>query len=70
MNKFQNLPELFFTKANLNNNNEHLLKLDSSSNEIKSLKWSDTKNLVFKIHNFLENIKLSDFDRVLLIYST
>lgn len=67
MNKFQNLPELFFTKANLNNNNEHLLKLDSSSNEIQSLKWSDTKNLVFKIHNFLENKKLSDFDRVLLV---
>ena len=67
MNKFQNLPELFFTKANLNNNNEHLLELDSSSNEIKSLKWSDTKNLVFKIHNFLENKKLSDFDRVLLV---
>lgn len=67
MNKFQNLPELFFTKANLNNNNEHLLKLDGSSNEIQSLKWSDTKNLVFKIHNFLENKKLSDFDRVLLV---
>ena len=67
MNKFQNLPELFFTKANLNNNNEHLLKLGSSSNEIQSLKWSDTKNLVFKIHNFLENKKLSDFDRVLLV---
>lgn len=67
MNKFQNLPELFFTKANLNNNNDHLLKLDSSSNEIQSLKWSDTKNLVFKIHNFLENKKLSDFDRVLLV---
>lgn len=67
MNKFQNLPELFFTKANLNNNNEHLLKLDGSSNQIQSLKWSDTKNLVFKIHNFLENKKLSDFDRVLLV---
>ena len=26
MDKFQNLPELFFTKANLNINNEHLLK--------------------------------------------
>ena len=67
MNKFQNLPELFFTKANLNNNNEHLLKLDDSSKKVKSLKWSDTTNLVLKIHNFLEDKKLSDFDRVLLV---
>ena len=67
MNKFQNLPDLFFTKANLNSNKEHLLKLDNSSNQIKSLKWSDTTNLVYKIHNFLENKKLSDFDRVLLV---
>ena len=67
MNKFQNLPELFFTKANLNINNEHLLKLDDSSKKVKSYKWSDTTNLVFKIHNFLEDKKLSDFDRVLLV---
>ena len=67
MSKFQNLPELFFTKANLNNNNEHLLKLDDSSKKVKSLKWSDTTNLVLKIHNFLEDKKLSDFDRVLLV---
>lgn len=67
MNRFQNLPELFFTKANLNNNNEHLLKLDDSSKKVKSLKWSDTTNLVLKIHNFLEEKKLSDFDRVLLV---
>ena len=67
MNKFQNLPDLFFTKANLNNNNEHLLKLDDSSKKVKSLKWSDTTNLVLKIHNFLEDKKLSDFDRVLLV---
>ena len=67
MNKFQNLPDLFFTKANLNSNKEHLLKLDNSSNQIKSLKWSDTTNLVYKIHSFLENKKLSDFDRVLLV---
>jgi len=67
MSKFQNLPELFFTKANLNNNNEHLLKLDNSSKKVKSLKWSDTTNLVLKIHNFLEDKKLSDFDRVLLV---
>ena len=67
MSKFQNLPELFFTKANLNNNNEHLLKLDDTSKKVKSLKWSDTTNLVLKIHNFLEDKKLSDFDRVLLV---
>ena len=29
MNKFQNLPDLLFTKANLNSNKEHLLKLDN-----------------------------------------
>ena len=67
MDKFKNLPELFFTKANLNINNEHLLKLDDSSKKVKSYKWSDTTNLVFKIHNFLEDKKLSDFDRVLLV---
>ena len=67
MSKFQNLPELFFTKANLNNNNEHLLKLDDTSKKVKSLKWSDTTNLVLKVHNFLEDKKLSDFDRVLLV---
>ena len=67
MDKFQNLPELFFTKANLNINNEHLLKLDDSSKKVKSYKWSDTTNLVLKIHNFLEDKKLSDFDRVLLV---
>ena len=67
MNKFQNLPDLFFTKANLNSNKEHLLKLDNSSNQIKSLKWSDTTNLVYKIHSFLENKRLSDFNRVLLV---
>ena len=57
MNKFQNLPDLFFTKAKLNKNKEHLLKLDNSSNKIKSFKWSDTTNLIYKIHNFLENKK-------------
>ena len=67
MDKFQNLPELFFTKANLNINNEHLLKLEDSSKKVKSYKWSDTTNLVLKIHNFLEDKKLSDFDRVLLV---
>ena len=67
MDKFQNLPELFFTKANLNINNKHLLKLDDSSKKVKSYKWLDTTNLVLKIHNFLEDKKLSDFDRVLLV---
>ena len=67
MDKFKNLPELFFTKANLNINNEHLLKLDDSSKKVKSYKWLDTTNLVLKIHNFLEDKKLSDFDRVLLV---
>ena len=64
MNKFQNLPELFFTKANLNINNEHLLTLEDSSKKVKSYKWSDTTNLVLKIHNFLEDKKLSDLSLI------
>ena len=67
MNKFQNLPSLFFFKANKNLNNTHLLKIDAQTNQTKIWKWSDTKNLTLKIHNYLESKKLSISDRVLLV---
>ena len=67
MNKFQNLPALFFFKANKNLSNTHLLKIDAQSNQTKIWKWSDTKNLTLKIHNYLESKKLSISDRVLLV---
>ncbi len=67
MNKFQNLPDLFFNKAEENLNKQHLLKLDNSTNEINNWKWSDTKNLVLKILKYLETNNLSDLDRILLV---
>ena len=67
MSKYQNLPDLFFSKAEENLDNQHLLKLDNNTSKINSWKWLDTKNLVLKIHKFLEARKLSDSDRVLLV---
>ena len=52
MNKFNNLPELFYFQADKNENNQHLLKLDSN-NQVVSMSWLETKNLTKKIHNFL-----------------
>ena len=54
MNKFNNLPELFYFQADKNENNQHLLKLDSN-NQVISMSWLETKNLTTKIHNFLAN---------------
>ena len=54
MNKFNNLPELFYFQADKNENNQHLLKLDSN-NQVVSMSWLETKNLTKKIHNFLAN---------------
>ena len=67
MNKFSNLPELFFSKAEKNLDKIHLLSLDPNSNNIKKLKWFETKNLVLKIHNFLTGQDLEDWDRVMLV---
>ena len=67
MNNSQNLPSLFFTKANQNLDKTHLLKIDPLTNKIKSWKWSDTKDLVLKIHNYLESKSLSNSDRILLV---
>ena len=66
MNKFNNLPELFYFQADKNENNQHLLKLDSN-NQIISMSWLETKNLTTKIYNFLANKYLGELERVLLV---
>ena len=66
MNKFNNLPELFYFQADKNKNNQHLLKLDSN-NQVVSMSWLETKNLTKKIHNFLTNKYLGELERVLLV---
>ncbi len=66
MNKFNNLPELFYFQADKNENNQHLLKLDSN-NQVVSMSWFETKNLTKKIHNFLANKYLGELERVLLV---
>ena len=66
MNKFNNLPELFYFQADKNENNQHLLKLDSN-NQVFSMSWLETKNLTKKIHNFLANKYLGELERVLLV---
>ena len=66
MNKFNNLPELFYFQADKNENNQHLLKLDSNS-QVVSMSWLETKNLTKKIHNFLANKYLGELERVLLV---
>ena len=66
MNKFDNLPELFYFQADKNENNQHLLKLDSN-NQVVSMSWLETKNLTKKIHNFLANKYLGELERVLLV---
>ena len=63
MNKFNNLPELFYYQADKNENNQHLLKLDSN-NRVFSMSWLETKNLTKKIHNFLANKYLGDLNHL------
>ena len=43
MNKFNNLPELFYFQADKNENNQHLLKLDSN-NQVVSMMVRDKKS--------------------------
>ncbi len=66
MNKFNNLPELFYFQADKNENNQHLLKLNSN-NQVVTMSWLETKNLTKKIHNFLSNKYLGELERVLLV---
>ena len=66
MNKFNNLPELFYFQEDKNKNNQHLLKLDSK-NQVVSMSCLETKNITKKIHNFLANKYLGELERVLLV---
>ena len=50
MNKFNNLPELFYFQADKNENNQHLLKLDSY-NQVISMRCLETKNITKKIND-------------------
>ena len=67
MNKFNNLPDLFFYQANKNYSKEHLLRLDPNTNEVISLNWSDTSKIVSKIFNFIKNKNFEDFERILIV---
>ena len=67
MDKYQNLPELFFSKAQENFKNQHLLKINSTTNEIESWNWSDTLRSVNKIYHFINSQNLHKEERVLLV---
>ena len=67
MDKYQNLPELFFSKAQENFKNQHLLKINNSTNEIESWTWSDTLRSVNKIYQFINSQNLHKEERVLLV---
>ena len=67
MDKYQNLPELFFSKAQENFKNQHLLKINSTTNEIESWTWSDTLRSVNKIYQFINSQNLHKEERVLLV---
>ena len=67
MDKYQNLPELFFSKAQENFKNQHLLKINNTTNEIESWTWSDTLRSVNKIYQFINSKKLHKEERVLLV---
>ena len=58
MNNSQNLPSLFFTKANQNLDKTHLLKIDPLTNKIKSWKRlevvQDFKFYVISLNTLLE----------------
>ena len=67
MDKYQNLPELFFSKAQENFKNQHLLKINSTTNEIESWTWSDSLRSVNKIYQFINSQNLHKEERVLLV---
>jgi len=67
MNKNQNLPELFFSKAKKNLKNQHLLKINNNTNQIESWTWSDTLRSVNKIYQFINSQNLHKEERVLLV---
>ena len=59
MNKYQNLPELFFSKSKENLKNQHLLKINNNTNQIESWTWSNTYSSVNKIFHLLNITFLS-----------
>src|SRR6056300_1101469 len=67
MNKYQNLPELFFSKAKENLKNQHLLKINNSTNQIESWTWSNTYSSVNKIYQFISSQNLEKNERILLV---
>ena len=67
MTNYQNLPELFFLKAKENLKNQHLLKINNTTNEIESWTWSDTLNSINKIYQFINSQNLHKEERVLLV---
>src|SRR5210317_291443 len=67
MDKYQNLPELFFSKAQENLKNQHLLKINNTTNEIESWTWSDTLRSVNKIYQFINSQNLHKEEGVLLV---
>ena len=67
MNKYQNLPELFFSKAKENLKNQHLLKINNNTNQIESWTWSNTYSSVNKIYQFINSQNLHKEERVLLV---
>ena len=67
MSNYQNLPELFFSKAKENLNNQHLLKINNSTNEIDSWTWSKTCSSVNKIYQFINSQNLKKDERILLV---
>ena len=67
MTNYQNLPELFFLKAKENLKNQHLLKINNTTNEIESWTWSDTLSSINKIYQFINSQNLHKEERVLLV---
>ncbi|MDA8668774.1 long-chain fatty acid--CoA ligase [Alphaproteobacteria bacterium] len=67
MTNYQNLPELFFLKAKENLKNQHLLKINNTTNEIESWTWSDTLSSTNKIYQFINSQNLHKEERVLLV---
>lgn len=67
MNKYQNLPELFFSKAKENLQNQHLLKINNNTNQIESWTWSNTYSSVNKIYQFISSQNLEKNERILLV---
>ena len=67
MSNYQNLPELFFSKAKENLNNQHLLKINNSTNEIDSWTWSNTYSSVNKIYQFINSQNFKKDERILLV---